>query len=667
MIETFFGTGTLDTPAAFLASLLIGIAFGVALEQAGFGSSRRLSGIFYFRDMTVLKVMFTAVVVAMLGVCYARAFGWVTPENVYFLHTLYAAQIVGGLIFGAGFVMSGWCPGTGAVGLASGKVDALVFLLGAAGGSMLYNEAYPLLGSITTGDRGVLFAYDSTGLSEGGFAFFLTLIAIGCFWGSEYIERKRYGRGNEWGTPFLKAFSAVLIAGAFGLFAVGGERPVSTSTASASAPEPALLKALQEGLDHFEPEELADRLMAGDRSITLVDIRTPGEFAQFHIPSAVNMEVGDLPASLAPHKNQGLIVLYSNGMTHPAQARDSLFRLGFRNISFLTDGLEGFLNTCLKPVSLRPAPVSPAMASKINAWRAFFLAPASSAGDAPATADLSAIPDYSRLNLPGQVETKWLDTHSGRPGIKIVDLRSQPEYNAAHIPGSLSLNPESLRGLVRGLPSSLLPAPMLADHFSLMGLHPDDFVILVCNDKLQDATLAAMALERLRHTRYGVLRGGFPKWQAENRPLNTLLPSVQPSQYPVPDSPDTFTVTAEEVLAAIGRPGSLILDVRPHDFFTGRKKEEARGGHIPGAINRPFSDDVAKGDTYSTFKPVDELEGIYAGLIPTRETPVILHCRTGHQASQTYFILVRLLGYTNVKWYDAGWTEWAARPELPVE
>jgi thiosulfate/3-mercaptopyruvate sulfurtransferase len=106
MINTFFNSGTLDSPAAFLASLLIGLAFGVALERAGFGSSRRLAGIFYFRDMAVLKVMFTAVIVAMLGLSYAKAFGWVTTDNVYFLPTLYAAQILGGLLFGIGFVMS---------------------------------------------------------------------------------------------------------------------------------------------------------------------------------------------------------------------------------------------------------------------------------------------------------------------------------------------------------------------------------------------------------------------------------------------------------------------------------------------------------------------------------------------------------------------------------
>jgi thiosulfate/3-mercaptopyruvate sulfurtransferase len=655
MINTFFSNGTLDSPAAFLASFLIGLAFGVALERAGFGSSKRLAGIFYFRDMAVMKVMFTAVIVAMLGVSYAKAFGWVTTDNVYFLHTLVAAQIVGGLIFGVGFVMGGWCPGTAAVGLASGKIDALVFLVGAVGGSILYNEAYPILAPLTANDRGVVFGFESLGVSEAGFAFAFTLIAVGCFWGAEVIERRRTGSAGYLNSRFLAVFSAVLVVGAFGLFAA---RPRQPAVPAAGSQEAALLTGLQAGADHIDPEDFADRLLGGDASLLPVDIRTAEEFEQFHIRSAVNIPVADLPAALAPRKNRGLIVLYSNGMTHPAQARDSLARLGFGNVYLLTDGLAGFLDVCLKPVSLRGEPVSDAQAAKIRAWRAFFLS-------APAPVRAAA-PTIAAESLPAEVETDWLAQRIGAPNVKIVDLRPQPEYNGGHVPGALSLNIESLRGCVGGIPSMLLPANLLAAHFSLMGLRPEDALIVVWGDKIQDATLVGMACERLGHRRYAVLRGGFVKWQGEKRPMDTGLPVVIPSSYPAPEAPDAFTVSAREVLAAMGQAETVILDVRPSDFFTGRKRDEARGGHVPGAVNRSFSDDVAKGETYSTLKPTRELADAYAKLIPSRDSPVIVHCRTGHQASQTYFVLTRLLGYTRVRWYDAGWTEWAARPELPV-
>ena len=381
MIETFLSNGTLDTPAAFFASLLIGIAFGAALEQAGFGSSRRLAGIFYFRDMAVLKVMFTAVIVAMIGLSYAKAFGWAGAENIYFMETFYGAQIVGGLIFGAGFVISGWCPGTGAVGLASGKIDALVFLFGAVGGGMLYNELHPLLNPIFSGSSGVLFVYDSLGVSEAGFAFFLTLAALASFWGSEFFEKMRHGTGYQWGTTFMKVFSVTLVAGAFGLFAaVAGPHSLRAPGMPKGAQEAGIMAGIKAGADHMEPYELADRLASGDLSIVLADIRTPGEFARFHLRTAVNIGVDDLHVALAPHKNQGIIVLYSNGMTHPAQAWDSLARLGFENVYFLTDGLDGFLKACLMPVSLRDEPVSRAMGLRIQAWREFFLAPGFSSG-----------------------------------------------------------------------------------------------------------------------------------------------------------------------------------------------------------------------------------------------------------------------------------------------
>jgi len=191
MITTFFGHDALGSNTAFVLSLLLGFGFGFALEQAGFGSSRRLAGIFYFRDMTVLRVMFTAMVTAMLGLQLALSLGLVSADQIYFLPTVYGAQIVGGLLFGVGFVLSSWCPGTAAVGLASGRLDALIFLGGAVLGSVLFNELYGLVAPLYTwGDSGVKFVWAALGMSAPVFALVFSAVAVAAFWGSEWIEKK---------------------------------------------------------------------------------------------------------------------------------------------------------------------------------------------------------------------------------------------------------------------------------------------------------------------------------------------------------------------------------------------------------------------------------------------------------------------------------------------
>lgn len=664
-IETFFGRDALGTPAAFLAALFIGVAFGFALEQAGFGSSRRLSGIFYFRDMTVLKVMFTALIVAMLGLSYFLALGWVDASQIFILPSIYGAQIIGGLVFGVGFVLGGWCPGTAAVGLASGKVDALIFLAGIVLGSIAFNEAYPSIASLyTLGDSGVQLAWKNLGVSPAAFAIAFTLVAVGCFWGAETIEKKRVGGGGFLGTPFLKAFSLILVALAAGLFILPGPEGMSASggAADVAGHEAALLGEVEGAADHMEPEDLADRLMAGEPELVVVDVRSEVEFAASHIPGAIRVSLPDLPAALAPHKDRGTIVLYSNGMTHPAQARDALARLGFRNVYHLTDGFAGFRDRCLRPVSLRSGPVPPDLAAKINAWRAFFSRGA--AGMAAAASDVAEPPE----KLPGLVDTAWLSGRLGHEDVKVIDCRAQPNWNGGHIPGSTCMSPEHFRGAVKGIPASLLPVDLLARHMSLLGIRPRDTVVIVGDDKVQDATLIGLALERLGHRKYAVLQGGFSKWASEKLPLDTVLPPAPANTgYPADPQADRFSVDAAFVLERVRKGDAIILDVRPADYFTGKKSDEARAGHIPGAINRPFSEDVTKVGEAVVVKPVEELAKAYAAIIPSRDSVVIVHCRTGHQASQTYFVLKHLLGYRSVLWYGPGWTEWSARPELPVQ
>lgn len=377
MINTFYGLDKLGSPQAFFAALLLGIGFGFALERAGFGSSRRLAGVFYLTDMAVVKVMFTALVTAMLGLSILLALGWIELNQIFLMPTVYGAQAVGGLLFGVGFAVGAWCPGTAAAGVASGRLDALVFLASAVGGSILFNEIFPLVaGLYSAGNRGVQMVYETLGMPRDIFVMLFTLAAVAAFWLVEWVEKARTGKSAYLGSPFLKAFSVALVAVASALFIL---RPVAVAEPgappSASGPdrgEVRLMAAIEGALDHVEPEELADRLMAGETGLMLVDVRPPEEFNAFHIRGAINIPLAELAGALAPHRNRGMIVLYSNGMTHPAQACDSLRRQGFGNVYILTDGLAGFRERCLKPVSLRNEPLSQAVADRVNAWRAFF-------------------------------------------------------------------------------------------------------------------------------------------------------------------------------------------------------------------------------------------------------------------------------------------------------
>ena len=128
----------LATGTFLLLTLVGGVAFGVVLERAGFGSGCKLTAVFYGYDMSVVKVMFTAIVTAMVGLWLLASIGVIDMQEIYIVPTNYAAQLVGGLVFGAGFVIGGYCPGTAVVACAAGRTDAWVFALGLLAGIAFY-------------------------------------------------------------------------------------------------------------------------------------------------------------------------------------------------------------------------------------------------------------------------------------------------------------------------------------------------------------------------------------------------------------------------------------------------------------------------------------------------------------------------------------------------
>jgi uncharacterized protein len=179
-----------------LIALLIGIGFGFSLEQAGFSSSRRLAGMFYGYDTTVIKVFFTAAIVALIGSQLLSFFG-LLDLNLVFVNEFYVnASIVGGIIMGAGFIMGGFCPGTGLCALSIGKIDGMVFFAGGLTGAFLFAETYPLIQNLANGTyKGPIKINEVIGISPGLFIFLLIIAAVAMFWLAEIAE-KRFARPN---------------------------------------------------------------------------------------------------------------------------------------------------------------------------------------------------------------------------------------------------------------------------------------------------------------------------------------------------------------------------------------------------------------------------------------------------------------------------------------
>ncbi len=165
-----------------LTALIIGSAFGFALERAGLGDANKLAGQFFFRDFTVFKVMMSAIVTAMLGLFWL---GWleVIPfATLYVPETFLLPQATGGLVFGVGFVLCGLCPGTSCVAAASGRIDGLAVVAGLFVGVLMAGLAFPLYaGFYHATPMGVLTLPRLTGLPYGVIAAVVTTLALAAF------------------------------------------------------------------------------------------------------------------------------------------------------------------------------------------------------------------------------------------------------------------------------------------------------------------------------------------------------------------------------------------------------------------------------------------------------------------------------------------------------
>ena len=190
MTAPFYKFGLFNDEVSFIIAFVLGLGFGFVFERGGFGSARMLAAQFYFTDMRVFKVMFTAIVVAMIGLFFLSWIGYIDLSLIYFGDTFLIPQIVGGLILGVGFVIGGYCPGTSTVAIATGKIDAIFYLLGGAFGILVFGQVFPYISDFFySTPMGRITIPELTGIDHGIIVFAVIILAIAGFTAAEWAEK----------------------------------------------------------------------------------------------------------------------------------------------------------------------------------------------------------------------------------------------------------------------------------------------------------------------------------------------------------------------------------------------------------------------------------------------------------------------------------------------
>ncbi len=183
-----------STAASLGIAVLLGLGFGFSLERAGFAGARKLTAVFYFYDMAVVKLMFTAIVTAMAGLFALSAIGMLDLKELYVEPTNLLAQALGGLVLGAGFIIGGHCPGTSIAAMATGRKDGMMFALGMLAGVYAYAEFTPGIDTwIEATAQGEMTLPAVTGLGMGWFVLAFVAFLLFAAWGMGRLENRFAG------------------------------------------------------------------------------------------------------------------------------------------------------------------------------------------------------------------------------------------------------------------------------------------------------------------------------------------------------------------------------------------------------------------------------------------------------------------------------------------
>lgn len=272
------------------------------------------------------------------------------------------------------------------------------------------------------------------------------------------------------------------------------------------------------------------------------------------------------------------------------------------------------------------------------------------------------------------IDGAWLEARLGEPSVKIIEVCSDPDdavYAAGHIPGAIRFFWKELCWHARD--RQFVTPGELAERLGAAGISDGDTLVLY-GDPVQYGTYAFWALTMAGHRDLKLLDGARAKWVGEGRPMDTATPAPAPAAYAPGDGDASMRVGRDDVLAHLGTPGRLLLDVRSPEEYSGARVMELgkfdhgaeRGGRIPGARHLFFKELLNDDDT---FKPAAELKAALdaAGADPAQAGEIVCYCRLSHRATLAWTAMTFVLGYEGVKIYDGSWTEWGSIVGFPVE
>jgi thiosulfate/3-mercaptopyruvate sulfurtransferase len=285
----------------------------------------------------------------------------------------------------------------------------------------------------------------------------------------------------------------------------------------------------------------------------------------------------------------------------------------------------------------------------------------------------SAIEERGYINADALVSTDWVAEHLDDPAVRIIESNEDPLlYPSGHIPGAVQV--DWTRDLNDPLRRDYLNRAEFEALMARIGVTPETTVVFYGDKNNWWACYAYWVFHLFGHTNARIMDGGRLKWEKEGRTMTRDVVTYPATSYSAPERDDSVIRAFRDQVMAHVNASLPLIDVRSPAEYTGEKlhmpeypQEGAlRGGHIPGAASVPWARAINPED--GTFKTASELRAIYEGekgLKP--DDDVVVYCRIGERSSHTWFVLTRLLGYSNVRNYDGSWTEWGNLVGAPIE